>query len=108
MITEKTTKEILVEARALIEHPANWTQGELAHDRCGYKAHPNEPRAVCWCAIGALKKVCDGNYFVERTARVVLDNQARSMFGEDVVDANDRRTHSQVLAIFDEAIRARQ
>jgi hypothetical protein len=49
-----TTLKILKAARARITDPARWTTGLYARDAAGIVVTPDDPKAVCWCAIGSL------------------------------------------------------
>ena len=45
---------LLVRAHALISSSSGWTKGELARDRHSHPVSPTNPRAVRFCASGAL------------------------------------------------------
>ncbi len=57
---EMTPAEVLREAAALIKY--GWTKGMLARDAKGLQCHPDDPKAVCWCAWGAIRKAGDGRH----------------------------------------------
>lgn len=98
----KTTAEILIEARKLIEKPENWTQGVDARDSRGIAVDYDHGGAVCWCAAGAISrigKMSDAVGDAERTMRLAIGFGFISSF-------NDSRTHAEVLAAFDRAIEA--
>jgi hypothetical protein len=48
----KTTADILREASRLVD--AGWTRQAQARDESGAKVDPLDPRAVCFCAEGAI------------------------------------------------------
>ena len=53
-------KQRLEAARHLIEKPGTWTQGANARvEPWGRRCDPCNPYAVCWCAQGAVIKVCE-------------------------------------------------
>lgn len=55
------TKDDLVAALALIENVEHWTYGDHAQTRDGTSVYPTESNAYCFCADGALAKVCQVN-----------------------------------------------
>lgn len=146
--------EILRAARKKIERPEAWAQAEYAfrepteserqmHEEevaeCGYDGcddlkpftcDPNDPKAVCWCASGAVCCVAgvdstdaeampsDGDHAIRLLASAVLPGWEKALVpahrsSKPVVVAtntiavwNDSpgRTHEDVLAAFDRAI----
>jgi hypothetical protein len=50
----KHVKQLLIEAKALIEKPENWTRGVMARGKAGVEVAPESPEATCFCAMGAL------------------------------------------------------
>jgi len=102
----RTAGDILRAARAVIADPAHWTQGVLARDAAGLKCQPNDPAAVCWCSVGALRRADDDSE-AGYEAGNILDDIADLATGGLGVTAewNDTATsHAQILAGFDEAI----
>jgi hypothetical protein len=100
----KTTREILVAARALIERPEAWTKGALGRDAFGVGVDHHVVAfgsvAVCWCIEGATLRAASGytnDYF---SAMDVLSGVA----GDAVSVINDRGTHADALALVDRAI----
>jgi len=51
------TSEVFAAAADLLTPPGAWIQTELAEDGHGDRVEPNNPAAVCWCAMGAIAKV---------------------------------------------------
>lgn len=100
----KSDADILREARALIEDPARWTQGALAHSKLGRAVNPEGKAAVRWCAMGALYKAADrvsDTFSVER----YLIAAARDIgLPRDVDDVNDSTDRATVLRMYDRAI----
>jgi len=92
--------EILIEARALIEGPARWTQGCFARNQSWYPVSVNEGDASCWCSIGALRRVNRGLSPTVIEAESLLDRCS----GGDMVKFNDTSSHAEVLEVFDAAI----
>lgn len=110
--TVNSVAETMRAARAKIEDPKHWIKGNYARVE---KNNPiavdvRDPRAQCWCAVGALMSV-DGPYMVD--AAVVLAEAiiGPPIFGpsyarDRIVTFNDAagRRHRDVLRKFDEAI----
>ncbi len=59
-----TNKEIIQQAIDLISDPNKWTKNALARDKYNNKLiNSNSPEAVCWCAVGAIRKCCGMNRY---------------------------------------------
>jgi hypothetical protein len=90
----------LAEARKLIER--GWTQGQYARGKSGKAVDEHGRHAVCFCALGALRRAT-GNYWDNGPETRLL----RSAIGskKDVIDWNDakRRTQAQVIEAFKRA-----
>lgn len=91
----QTTKEILVAARAIIANEKNWTQGAYAKDKDGMSTGVICSNAVCFCSIGAIRKIT-----MSSDAMEVLRNHME----DSIIAFNDGHTHKEVLAAWDEAI----
>ncbi len=110
---DKTTKEILTEARSLITNPDNWTQGFFARDGDGVLLESDSPGATCWCAWGAIQKVV-GVSLLSKAHNLYLWDTLWNATGEPdfgssshvIWSYNDTHTHEEVLAVFDKAIAA--
>lgn len=96
-----TPLELLTAGREVIANRDHWTRGAIARDKSRDRVHPTNPKAVCFCSIGALRKVTD---------RIDLANEAegylKTVMGTHVTIFNDRlaRNHAEVLAAWDKAI----
>ncbi len=53
-MTNTEIKDVLVRALARLKDGAAWTQNYFARDDAGKECMPENPEAVCWCAIGAV------------------------------------------------------
>lgn len=93
------------EARELIADRRRWTQHALARSKDLSHVPPLSPKAVCWCAIGAVCKVCnvDAYYDSPLGLQIVALLTGHRL---DIVFANDYMGHETVLEMFDEAIGA--
>lgn len=100
---------VLMEARARIDHPAAWTQGESARDAGGDPCAAVDDVAACWCALGSIE-ACRA-WENETQALITLSGVARDL-GHDSIGGsctamlNDapETTHADVLALYDLAI----
>lgn len=94
------TTALLIRARGFIER--GWSRGTYARDANGSIVPPHSPKAVCWCAVGALIAV---GVHTPHPARNRLLAAIRT--GESLSTFNDRQeTVEPVLAAFDRAIAA--
>ena len=48
----------LLDLRALLYAKERWTQGTFAKDAEGHPIWSQNPKAHCWCLLGAIHKVC--------------------------------------------------
>lgn len=94
-----STVKRLQQARALIADPEHWTRFEFARDANGTAVTSSDPRAVCWCARGAVSVVGGG---VAELDALTLAADVR--FGTVITQVNDYRDHDDVLRMFDTAI----
>lgn len=93
----------LREARALIEPEGAWVQGSYAYTASKRALITgSQEGAVCWCAVGAIDKSCQGEPRLWRKAADFLGDAV----GCAIPKWNDapERTHAEVLAAFDKAI----
>jgi hypothetical protein len=96
-----TPLKTLKAARQLISDPAKWTQGEVARDKSGKGLdHALSGGAVCWCSLGAIRKVVE-NYDDFDEAYDILRDKGKI---KQIANFNDTHTHAEVLALFDAAI----
>lgn len=95
--------ELLTRARAIIENPQNWTKGEMARDAGGRLVVSHSPDAVCFCAVGALRRaayeLCIDRFPSFYTLQKWCGTEPVPLF-------NDTHTHADVLALYDRAIEA--
>lgn len=98
----KTTLQVLIDARKLIEKPENWCQGWVARAADGSMRTSDSDDAVSFCMVGAITRAGGGDDFA------TTDKYRRLMLGESVSfgDFNDTHTHAEVLAAFDRTIEA--
>lgn len=93
-MTPKSSKEILIEARALIDQ-YGWIQRKMVLFENGV--------TVGYCIVGAIDAVS-----AHFPAIVVAQSLLRPWVGNSIIEWNDQsgRTKEEVLALFDQAIEA--
>lgn len=97
--------EILKFARGLIADENRWCQGNSAKDQYGVAAHPCDPSAVQWCAMGAIQvatKNLEPWIIVENLE--LIKKKSDELFNMGFVNVNDRLGHEAVMQIFDKVI----
>ena len=99
-------KDLLINARKLIENKENWIRGLLAADVNNIPVKPENYKACKFCALGALGRVCPTNFEIQSKAIDILSNVARKLYKtESITCVNDSLGHQAVLNLFDEAIK---
>lgn len=93
--------KLLIEARAKIADPAHWTQGANARNSFHESCLSHDPRAICWCAQGAILSFRDPT---EGEAYTQLNNAAKELTNYGLTSLNDTTDHATVLKMFDIAI----
>jgi hypothetical protein len=99
--------QIVELARALVPDEQHWCSHHLAQDKYGIAVSPTSPRAVRWCALGAVIAAAYQLTHDFDTA-TKLGYEAIAPIGSTVtlMHINDTRGHSAVLALFDEVMAA--
>jgi hypothetical protein len=98
-----TALEALKRIRKLVADPKGWRQGTYAKDAKGNTVDPNSPSATCWCLVGAARRVLANTPPSARPSLgPVLLGMGSTM--QDVVRFNDKRSHTEVVALLDDAI----
>lgn len=106
--------QVLASASELLADPAKWTQGTLARDASGKSVSIEDPRAVCFCSLGAIGKAVMVRYpgantpedeyacFVENLTKLSVRQLEKAVVGNDVPVFNDlpTTTHPQVMNAF--------
>lgn len=108
----QTTSETLRAAKALIDTPEKWTQGAYARDEEGLTVFVGDEAAVCFCSIGALARterlhnVPDPHELGRRaTIRALRPSHDPILAAGLIADFNDTHSHSEVMAMWDRAIK---
>lgn len=108
--------QILWNARNLIANPKHWVQNDLAKTANNESCQPWDPKAVKFCAFGALLKTAydaTGDqdiawHFAHVATASVLasDTSDDAYLYEGLFEINDRQGRLAVLALFDRALAA--
>jgi hypothetical protein len=111
-----TPSELLTQARAKIATPGTWMKGRTAALKNGKVCLATDPKAVCFCANGALWAIgiplgIEGSVTI-KLATNALDQAATEMLTIDesglrshiALNDRDNTTHELVLNMFDRAI----
>ena len=114
--------EILEKSKNLILDKKNWTRITFARDKDNRSVSPVNPEAVCFCALGALSKICDcknviesnesiscggreAYYYLCMAANKIVVEGGRKFDGSNPVSwVNDVLHHQDVLDMYDSAI----
>jgi hypothetical protein len=106
--------EVLIKARERITDRRRWQRHALASEGPNtgrLVCAPGDPRAVRWCAVGALEAELTTARPGPKGGRFTLNEplyahaMSRLQQVGDVMRTNDRLGHAAVLALFDAAIR---
>lgn len=96
-----TPVEILKAAKAKIEDPAHWCQGNAAWDLNGRACVPEDHNARSWCSWGAVTAASRQRGV---SAHDYLDRAADEFGFASAVVLNDSTDHPTVMKMFDRAI----
>lgn len=91
----------LTAVRELLSERSKWTQGCLARNIADNSVDPLDPKAVCWCLVGAVHKVNEKLPLLERHK---ISNKFYMASDRGLMSVNDAFTHAEVLAFLDEQI----
>lgn len=96
-----TPKDVLCEARRLIENPDRWVgKCRMAEAVDGREVGPNHPDAYRFCLIGALKRASLNEVEYDVARHVVGE-----LLGDHLIGVwNDNHTHAEVIGLLDQAI----
>jgi hypothetical protein len=97
--------QILIEARALIADPANWTTKAFARNDKGNAVTATGEQACKFCAVGAIRKVLGSDNYQPKLYQLwsLLDDSTGAD-GLSIAHINDSRGHLEVLQAYDRAI----
>jgi hypothetical protein len=105
-MSKSLKRQIVEDARALIQDERHWCRGELARDAVGDSLDATNSIAVRRCALGALVSAAYQLTNDHWQAYDLAINALRPTHGSaTLVRINDMRGHAAVLALLDEAIK---
>lgn len=109
MSAQVTKKDILVAARGLIENKG-WTQYAFARDAGNEPRGTTDPRASCFCTLGAVYRAADDLNADDLAPRAILRHLAVQSGYGGIPSFNDdpMTTKADVLSLFDRAIELAQ
>lgn len=103
-----TPQTVLINAKALIADPKNWTQGVFARNADGYSTGVHEEDATCFCTLGAIAVAGNNQKWAQKIAINTLSKIIDDIDGNAALSIggfNDTHTHEQVMELFDKAIK---
>lgn len=109
--------EILIAARELLSDEKNWVKGYYAFNEFRDQREVQDNDASCFCMVGALAKASgaktgmgpdDDSY--ENVSTPEVDYLVMATGNSHIPNFNDasQRTHAEVIAAFDQAIKLAQ
>jgi hypothetical protein len=105
-MSKSLKRQIVEEARTLIQDERHWCRGELARDAAGDSVDATDSIAVRRCALGALVSAAYHLTNDHWQAYDLAINALRPTHGSaTLVRINDMRGHAAVLALLDEVIK---
>lgn len=92
------TSKVLLKAMDVIATPDKWTKGHWARDKDDSAVLATNPRAKCWCSLGALNKALEKS----STFAFHAEEYLVEAMGKQVAPFNDseRTNHSDVMEKF--------
>lgn len=96
--------ELLRDTRSKIGDASRWTKGADARDERGNEVECTSSSATCWCLLGAMLSIAgpERRALFDRAVELLGDTEAAAGF--NIWWLNDNSSHSQMLAILDEAM----
>lgn len=99
-----------MKVKELLADPARWTKEELSRDKWGYRLHPRDEEAICWCIAGGIMK-CYQSFEEQQGAREKIcraidpgiDRENIGLLLKKIFKFNDSATHAEVLKVIEEA-----
>lgn len=93
--------EQLKSARALIDTPSKWLQGQYGDGNAS-----EFENSTCFCSLGAIHRAMgNGMYAPDKNTLSIALGKAMGGSWEDISEFNDGNEHETVMAAWDEAIR---
>jgi hypothetical protein len=114
------TITVLRSARAIIAFPSRWCRHSGAQTRWGESVESSNPRAVCWCVLGAIGRAAmhaklfdpakvdpftkEEVYPGQFALLASLDRLSCALFGDRLQYVNDQLGREAAIAVLDAAI----
>jgi hypothetical protein len=95
---------VLKKARELLSGRGKWAQGWMAFNKTGAGVSAKSPDAVCFCSLGAIDRITDGDVDSYTGAIDLLHSQLPNDVSIPGFNDNPKRTKKQILRLFDKAI----
>jgi hypothetical protein len=105
-----TTLQCLVKAKKVINTPDKWCKGIAESDCNGNDPRISKKKTVKWDIDGAIYKIAKNDLWLAENVFNVIENIIEKKTGRNAYYASDyndapRRTHAQIMRLFDEAIK---
>ena len=104
----RTYKQVLIDAREHISDINRWTQQAYARDEEGNNVRPRDPKACCWCMLGAVAYCSNDVGIIPPPLLSFLEQMVPFHCGKDKFvgpgSMNDYYNHESVLSFLDHAI----
>jgi hypothetical protein len=97
------TSTNLIKALDFIDVPGQWTQRVYARDKSGNEVNPNSKKAMCFCSLGIIERICnDGNesYNLSRAAYILYDSCIDTINDKAETQFDEKMTGMWLGAIF--------
>ena len=92
-LSTTTIYYLTMKAWQLLEDPKHWTKDAFARNKDGQEVDESSPDAVCWCVVGACRKL-----YTYEERKKIYDRLRPAVPYNVVMDWNDNNTHAIVLA----------
>ncbi len=100
--------QIIARALELISDESRWTRGAMARNACRWSCPVEDPEAVRFCAVGAIRRAAlellgeADTGLVDQIEAIVLstNGQART----NLAAINDRRGREAIVVMFQKAL----
>ena len=99
---EGKASDFLKKSFALIDSPEKWIQNKFAQDKDGNEVNLTSPNAVCFCSLGAMRRIDKKqlSYLYTRAEKYLEDLTD----GSAIFEYNDSITHEQLVQWWQTAI----
>lgn len=96
------TKKVLQRAKEIISSPERWTQGCYARDKNNFRVASDSPRAVKFCAQGAICRAASELQILGAGDELSIELITR--YGTSLVTLNDNGGFDAVHKVFDQLL----